>query len=380
MSIYSILSLGLINAVSVMAGRVVLALYALHFGAQPHTVGLLAATFAVLPTFFAWQAGRLADRFGARWLLVIGGSTGALGLLIAWLAPGLPAIFVAAATVGLSFAIYNVSLQNLVGVMSSAENRTQYFSNYSLMNSVAQFAGPLLGGWSIDHFSHRTTCLFLMALSLLPVAMLILRGGLLPGGTPAAKRRSGGVRTILAGPGVRRVLIATSVLQSGWDLFQFYVPVYTHGIGMSASVTGTVIGMSAAASFVVRFVLSRLVNTFTAERVLGWSFVLVGLSFVLVPFFTHPVALVLIGFIYGLGAGCGQPVVTMLMYQQSPEGRSGEALGLRLTVNYITRLTAPVAFGFIASAFGLAAVFWVNAAMMAAGRAFRPRPGVPPAG
>src|ERR1035437_603766 len=97
MSIYSVLVLALLNAISVFAGRLLLALYALHLGAQPLTVGVLAATFSVFPAMFSWHAGRLSDRFGARWLLVFAGAGGGLGLLVLYLVPGMPGIFVAAA-------------------------------------------------------------------------------------------------------------------------------------------------------------------------------------------------------------------------------------------------------------------------------------------
>ena len=114
MSINFALALGLLNMSSMRAGRVVLTLDALHLGAAPATVGLLAATFSVFPAMLAWQAGKLADRFGSRWLLMLGALGGGLGILIPFFFAGLPAIFVAAAMNGLSLSIYNVSLQNVV--------------------------------------------------------------------------------------------------------------------------------------------------------------------------------------------------------------------------------------------------------------------------
>jgi len=78
--------------------------------------------------------------------------------------------------------------------------------------------------------------------------------------------------------------------------------------------------------------------------------------------------------------GCGQPIVIMLMYSNSRDGRSGEALGLKVTTNQLTKLVSPVLFGAIASALGLFAMFWINAALMAAGGALsRPKGGDAPA-
>ncbi len=55
------------------------------------------------------------------------------------------------------------------------------------------------------------------------------------------------------------------------------------------------------------------------------------------------------------------------MFSGSPEGRSGETLGLRMTVNHLTKVLGPIVFGSIASGFGLLAMFWINALMMGSG-------------
>src|SRR5688572_18334940 len=130
MPIVFVLTLSLLNSTSASAARVVLALYALELGAQPLTVGILAATFSAFPLLFSLPAGRIADRFGARWLLLLGALGGGLGLLIPYFVRGLSAIFIAAAIIGLSASIYNVLLQNLVGLLSRPESRSKNFSNY----------------------------------------------------------------------------------------------------------------------------------------------------------------------------------------------------------------------------------------------------------
>jgi predicted MFS family arabinose efflux permease len=93
----------------------------------------------------------------------------------------------------------------------------------------------------------------------------------------------------------------------------------------------------------------------------------------LVPFFKSAAVLALISFLIGLGMGCSSPITMMLMFSGSAKGRSGEALGLRLTADNLTRLVSPVLFGMMASAVGLAAVFWLNALMLGAGTLFARR-------
>jgi MFS family permease len=103
------------------------------------------------------------------------------------------------------------------------------------------------------------------------------------------------------------------------------------------------------------------------EKVLAYALVLGGASFVAVPFVTTAVALSIISFAFGFGLNVSQPISLMIMYARSPEGRSGEALGVRFTVDNATKLVGPVIFGAIAAAFGVAALFWINAAMLAGG-------------
>ena len=367
MSINFALALGLLNMSSMRAGRVMLVLYALHLDAQPVTVGLLAATFSAFPALLSWPAGKLADRFGSRWLLLLGALGGGLGTLIPYFVPGLAAIFVAAAANGLSLSIYNVSLQNVVGLLSTPQNRTQSFSNYSLANSIGSFAGPLIAGFSIEHLGYPAAVLPLALLALVPLAMLTIWGDALPKGTGRVKQDGGGIRDMLAAKGVSRTLATSSLLQTGQDLFQFYLPVYAHGAGLSAAAIGVVLAMNSAAAFVVRTILPQLIARFREEKVLAGAFFVGAASFMLLPLFGSSTMLALIAFAFGLGMGCGQPIVTMQMFSNSAAGRSGEALGLRMTVNHLTRVVGPVVFGFIGSAFGLAAVFWVNGLMLGGG-------------
>lgn len=367
MSINFALAISLLNMSTMRAGRVVLALYALDLGASPVTVGLLAATFSVFPAVLSWPAGKLVDRFGSRWLLTIGALGGGLGMLVPFLVPGLAAIFVAAAANGLALAIYHVSVQNLVGLLSTPKNRTQSFSNYSLTNSIGSFIGPLIAGFSIQHAGHAAACMALAVCALLPMVPLVFMGGRLPHGSGRVKHADGSIRGVLATHGLGRTLATSSLLQSGQDLFQFYLPVYAHGIGLSASAIGIVLAVNSAAAFVVRLILPRLIDRYQENKVLAGAFLGGAIAFLLLPFFKDTTMLALVAFAFGLGMGCGQPIVTMQMFSNSAAGRSGEALGLRMTVNHLTRVVAPVIFGIIGSSLGLAAVFWINGLMLGGG-------------
>lgn len=367
MSIYFAYALTLLTQTSSRATRVLLTLYALKLGAQSLEVGGLAAAFAVLPVMLSWPMGRMSDYYGPRWLIVFGILGGALGMLVPYFWPGLMSIYLAAAMNGLSVGFINVSMQNVVGVLSTAENRARNFSNLSLTNAIASFVGPLVAGLSIEYSGHAASCLYVVGLYIASIALLARGSKWLPEGSRSKPAVSGGIREMLADPSVWTVLVASSLIQSGQDMFQFYIPVYAHNVGISAASIGIILAMYAAAGFVVRLIMPRLLAWRSEETVLAYAFYVSAASFLLVPCFESVVVLGILSFLFGLGNGCGQPITMMMTFSTSEQGRSGEALGLRSSVNHLTRLVGPVLFGFIASMTGLAAVFWINALMLGGG-------------
>ncbi|MCX5821577.1 MAG: MFS transporter [Deltaproteobacteria bacterium] len=359
-------ALALLNFTTVQGGRVLISLYALKLGADPFVVGVLAAMSSVLPTLLSWQVGRLSDRFGSRWPLMFGAAGGALGMLAPYFMSGLPALYIAAVTNGLLLAFCGVSLQNLVGLLSSRGELSGNFSNFSLMASAANFVGPLLAGFSVDLAGPAVACLCFALLSFAPVVLLAIWGGVLPDGSRDVPP-SGSVRKLLMDSGLWRVLATSSLVMTGIALFQFYLPVYGHGIGLSASAIGVVLAIFAAAAFIVRMILPRLIGRLGEEKLLAFSFFLGAASLMVVPFFQSVVALGLASFAFGLGMGCGQPITMMMTFSGSAEGRSGELLGLRITANHVARMIGPLVFGMVGAAFGVSPVFWINALILASG-------------
>jgi MFS family permease len=191
--------------------------------------------------------------------------------------------------------------------------------------------------------------------------------GTVRGATHAAARPKGGVRSLLAEPNIGKTLATSSMLSTGNNLYKIYLPVYARSVGLSASSIGTVLAISAVAEFMVQLMLPRLVARFKEEKVLATTLYVSAASLLLIPFFESAVVLALISFVFGLGMGCSGPVVNMLMFGNAPKGRSGEALGLKITVNHLTKMISPVLFGALGSAFGLNPMFWLNAVMLAAG-------------
>ena len=364
--------LSILQQASLFASRMVLTLYALQLGAEAVVVGALVALFSLFPATLAVVAGRLVDRYGSRWFLAASAAGSALGMCLPMVFPSLVSVLIAGALVGLSMVFFNVSLQSLTGLWSTPKTRGRNFSTYSMMASAGGLIGPLIGGFAVDHFGYTISCATSGVFTLVTVVMLVLRRGSLE---PASQRETAPKTSIplretlamLRDPRVRRTITTGCFLNSGINLYLAYMPVYAHGLGVSGSVIGLILSSQAAAAFLARVVLPRSLQWLKEEGVLVLAFGLGAVSLALIPLFQAPMMLALLSFIFGLGMGGGQPIITMLTFQNSPPGRSGEGVGLKVTTNHVTNMVSPMLFGSIATAVGLLPMFWANGLLMAAG-------------
>ena len=357
---------------SLSASRMVLTLSALQLDAPALVVGALVALFSFFPATLAVVAGRLVDRYGARWFLAASAAGSALGMCLPIALPSLASVLIAGALAGLSMVFYNVSLQSLTGLWSTPGTRGRNFSTYSMMTAAGGLIGPVIGGFAVDHFGYSIACAIAGVLTLLTVVMLLLRRGNLEPASQRAVAPRGSIPlretlAMLRDPMVRHTITTGCLLNSGMNIYVAYMPVYAHGLGMSGAAIGLILSSQAAAAFVARALLPRSLLWLKEEGVLVLAFVLGAASLVLLPLLHAPVMLGLLSFIFGLGMGNGQPIVTMLTFQNSPPGRSGEGVGLKVTANHLTNMVSPLLFGGIATAVGLLPMFWVNGLLMAAG-------------
>jgi predicted MFS family arabinose efflux permease len=346
-----------------MGSRVVASLLALNLGAGPMLIGLLIAAYSIFQLAFALVVGRISDRYGSRRPMLGGTIAFGCGLIIPAVSPTLPALFISAPLIGIGFVFFNVAAQNLAGTLGSAAERTKNFSTMSLGYSSGHMIGPVLAGIMIDRHGFGAAYIAFAIMTLAPILALAVSRQLGAHGA-RSEPTSSSAFDLMRLPSLRRMIIVSGLVTTGWDLYTFYVPIYGHSIGLSASTIGTILGAFAAASFIVRVALPVLTKRFSVETVLAAAMCLAALLFLPFTFITFVPALLALSFGIGLTLGVSQPLTLNLTYNRSPEGRSGEVTGLRLTINNITHIAVPLAAGSIGALLGIASVFWASAGIL----------------
>jgi predicted MFS family arabinose efflux permease len=261
-----------------------------------------------------------------------------------------------------------ITVQDLVGRAAAPHARTVAFSWLALGASVSGFAGPVSAGFVIDHFGHRAAFALFSVVTLAMFGLLALLWRVLPGAAlthNAAEERP--FFDLLRLAPVRNILVTTTLISMSWDLQTFMVPVHGTRVGLSASQIGLVLGSFAVATFTIRLAMPALSRTYREWQVLTFTLFTAAFAFLLMPLLDSLLPLAACAFLLGLGLGAAQPNVMSLLHERTPDGRVGEALGLRTTIMNSSHVALPLVFGAAGAVIGAAAVFWIMATMLAGG-------------
>lgn len=367
-TLVALVSLGVLNHITLGGNRVSVSLEALRMGASPAVVGLLLALYALLPMLSAVAVGRLSDRLGVRQPMVVGSIGLVVSSALPALFPGFPALFVSASLMGVSFLLFQVPAQNATGELGSVEERPHNYSTLALGYAISGFLGPLVAGLTIDHGGFPLTFALLAVLPLVP-AVVLGRGMLaLPGPHPA--HEAGPARRALElvrHRKLRRVFALNLMFSVAWELHTIVIPVYGARIGLSASEIGFVLSSFGAATFVVRAGLRWVLRRLTEHQILTIALFVAATVYLLFPLAKVAPALMALSFCLGLGLGMSQPMVMSLLHSHAPPGRMGEAAGVRMSLVQSMSVAVPLAFGALGATIGLTPVFWSVGVCLATG-------------
>jgi predicted MFS family arabinose efflux permease len=214
------------------------------------------------------------------------------------------------------------------------------------------------------------------ALCLWPALMfmlLALRHRHLPRVASTAPRRKQPWTELLRHRPLRVMLVAGVMCPAGYEVFLFVLPVNGARIGLSASTIGSILGASAVAIIAMRMFMPLLVRRVRDWTIILAVFVTIAVSFLLLAVVTQTWMILLIAIVMGLAHGVGQPLVMSMFYSASPEGRQGEAAGVRGILQNACSALSPVVIGGLGTFLGLGPVLAAAAVVYAWGAWFARR-------
>lgn len=344
----------------------------LGLGAGPREVGLVTAAYALLPLFLAIPLGRFSDRRDPAPLLVAGCAVQALACVLLGVAGQTSTLAAATVLLGLGHLAVALGAQHAVARASDAAHHDRNFAALTLLVSIGQLVGPLIGGGLLDARGSASladasgramyVAAGVAALST-GVAALTFRGGFAP--AAAAEVAVAKAREILVRRGVPAGMFASLAALACADVITAYLPVLGEEKGIAPGAIGVLLALRALASIAARFGIVQLVSRFGRLGVLAASAALAAVALAGLAVARDPVVIGVLIVLAGYGLGFGQPLSMTMIVQRVPPSWAGTALAVRLTGNRFGQVGGPTLAGLVSGGAGVSAVFWVFAGAMA---------------
>src|SRR5699024_4767411 len=137
-------------------------LFAAELGASSFNIGILTATYTLLPLLLALPIGRLVDKVGTKTPLIISFGGFSTGIFLPFIFSNISALYLSQIISGAFHLCIVVLLQNTMGHFASKSRSDYYFTLYTIINGIGTSLGPLVGGYISDIFNYAIV--FLMAI------------------------------------------------------------------------------------------------------------------------------------------------------------------------------------------------------------------------
>jgi predicted MFS family arabinose efflux permease len=346
-------------------------------------IGIISASFAILPLGLAVPVGRFIDRGHDAFAAWIGASLllAACAGFVLW--PSAVGLFVSTAVLGVG-QLFMIAGQQMVCMRSVHPSLLERaFGNYMVANAVGQALGPylvgLVGG---DSTLPPTAPLFLLAL-VVAIAALSFALLLRPSRTaPEVADQSVPIpiTELLRTPGLYALLSLSVISVTAGDLLVIYLPLLGTERHIEVAEIGTLLTLRAVASIVARLMYARMVAITGRQALMMSSALAATLAFVTLALPAPLLVLALANLVIGFALGLTTTLTLTGTLTLVPHSARGTANSLRLVGNRIGQLALPIGAGAVAAVTGVGGIFALIALGLAASAAavHVSRPGAAP--
>lgn len=332
-------------------------------------LGVISATFAVLPMVLAVWVGRLLDRGQDALAAWIGSALLVLSCagFYFW-ANSVATLLLLTALFGIAHLFLMASQQMLCIRSSGPRGRDAAFGNYVVSSAIGQGLGPYVIAWvGGAAMLPSTGRLFAIAL-VISVVSLATAAAIRPAPKhlmPPRSKEVVPVRALLRQPGLMAVLVASVITITSQDLLTIYLPLLGAEQNIDVRSIGGLLTVRSIASLVSRLGYTRILALIPRQPLTLISMTGAALGFAC---FALPIPLSIMYAamtFLGLSLGIATTLSLTNVVDLASAAAMGTVMSLRITGNRLGQVAVPFIASLIAAATGVAGIFAIIAASLA---------------
>jgi MFS family permease len=332
-------------------------------------LGLIAATFAIVPILLAVRVGRFIDRGYDAHTAWIGSGIFLVACTGFALWPSPEGLLVSSTVMGAGHLMLMASQQMLCVRAAGPRSLEQVFGNYMVAGAIGQGLGPYVVGFLGGAAAVPPTRLLFAvgaALAALSLAVALTMRPRRERPLAALGGEIVPVGRLLRIPGLAAVIVAGVILVSSSDIIIIYIPLLGAERGIDVHAIGLLLTVRAAASMLARVFYARMVAAFGRWPLMIANTLACGATYAAIavplPLWAMHATVAVMGFSFGVATTLSITIVV----DMTAAGARGTANSLRIMGNRIGQFVLPFGAGLVAAAAGLAGLFLLLAVAIAA--------------
>lgn len=354
----------------------VVPLFAQTFGVSQSAIGLTIAVFGLARFLVNVPAARVADRYGRRNALALGGLITVIGTALCALAPNYPLFLAARFVAGAGAAFVLTGGQIVLADISTNQNRGRVMAIYQGVFLVTVGAGAFPGGWLAENISLAAPFWVCAALAGLvsvfawffvpETRQLATRAHAKATGGAAPLSSRGQMAAVMAAPGfllIALVGFATTAARTG-ALFNV-IPLFAEDeIGLGADEIGVGLGMVSLIGLVFVYPSGLLVDRFGRKAIIVPSMLFSATAMLLFGFSTTFAFYLFASVTWSTASGISGATPAAYAADIAPPGMTASAMGTFRAVADSGYVVGPLVLGALADATSSVTALRVTAATL----------------
>ncbi|WP_292366504.1 MULTISPECIES: MFS transporter [unclassified Methanoculleus] len=341
-----------------------LPIYAENLGATGIWLGIIFSAFALSRSIFMPVIGRISDRRGRKWIILIGMFAYAVLSLAYIVVDSVYSLTAVRFAHGVASAMVVPIAMAYVADLSEKGKEGSHMGNFSISMFLGMGMGPLLGGFLNDAFGLDSVFYVMAGLS--AFATLLVGASL-----PEAKRSKFTVqegntvpmREILTLPVMRGVMVFSFISALGRGGMMVFIPIFGPLIAISPFEVGIVLSANTFLMALLQVPMGRITDTGNKVVLIVVGSAITALAIAAIPFSGSFGPLLAITSLVGIGGAIQQPAIMALTVDAGRTIGMGTSMGAYNTVFGIGMIIAPLMGGVFMDYIGIDAVFYVGGAV-----------------
>lgn len=354
----------------------VLPLYALTFNVSAALVGLLVTAFGLARMLSNLPAGRLADRFGRRPLILAGPIVTAVGALLAAVAPNFWVLVFARFIQGGGSAIYATAAMVMLMDISLPETRGKIMSIFQGSLLLGVSFGPAVGGLTASlvglagvFYLYAATSVIVFVWGWMRVYETLGSDEPVSAGGPDDEPEPPepvSTRSLLMDINfIAIAIVGFSIFFTRTGTRQTMVPLIgEEELGLTAFAIGNVLTVGSVFNALALPFAGWSIDRLGRKRTIVPSIVLSGLGVLFFAFAPDLITFVIASALLGIAIGISGPAPAAYVADLSAGRSYGTTLGMFRTVGDFGFVVGPVLLGWISDMWGYGFSLYVNAGLL----------------